>query len=225
MVWNAGIPSFHLRANGRLYPHGVISKPNPLGADCLLNGGLCMKISGLCRKGHGILWLSLLIVALLLLADGSLAAASEEGGGGGITVIPDISVLFQIANFLFLLWALNTILYRPIRKIILQRKEKVESFESTIDAYNQDIQEKDQAFIAGQRAARAKGVKEKEALLTEAAEEEKKIIADVNAKAQQELAEIRDKIAQDMDAVRGALQEKVDEFASDIGQKILGRAV
>ena len=184
-----------------------------------------MKISGLCRKGHGILWGVLSISALLLLTAGSAIAASEEGGGGGITVIPDISVLFQIANFLFLLWALNTILYKPIRKIIQQRKEKVESFETTIDAYNQDIQEKDEALVVGQRAARAKGVKEKEALLAEAAEEEKKIIEVVNSKAQQELADIRDKIAQDIDAVRGSLQGKVDEFANDIGQKILGRAV
>ena len=120
-----------------------------------------MKVSGLCRKGHGILWLSLITAALLLLTAGSAAAASEEGGGGGITVIPNISVLFQIANFLFLLWALNTILYKPIRKIIQQRKEKVESFESTIDAYDRNIQEKDEAFVTGQRAARSKGVKEK----------------------------------------------------------------
>jgi F-type H+-transporting ATPase subunit b len=185
-----------------------------------------MKISGLCRKGHGILWVLLSILAILLLTAGSATATSEEGGGGGgITVIPDISVFFQIANFLFLLWALNTILYKPIRKIIQQRKEKVESFETTIDAYNQDIQEKDEALVVGQRAARAKGVQEKEALLAEAAEEEKKIIEAVNSKAQQELADIRDKIAQDIDAVRGSLQGKVDEFAVDIGQKILGRAV
>ncbi len=184
-----------------------------------------MKISGLCRKGHGILLLSLFAGSLLLLTAGSAAAASGEGGGGGITVIPDISVLFQLANFLFLLWALNTVLYKPIRKIIQQRKEKVDNFESTIEAYNQDIEEKNEAFITGQRAARAKGVKEKEALLFEAAEEEKKIIEAVNSKAQQELAEIREKIEQDIDAVRGSLQAKVDEFANDIGQKILGRAV
>ena len=185
-----------------------------------------MKISGLCRKGHGVLWIFLFTAALLVLTAGLAAAASEEGGGGGgITVIPDISVLFQIANFLFLLWALNTILYKPIRKIIQQRKEKVESFESTIDAYNQDIQEKDEAFVDGQRAARANGVKEKEALLLEAADGEKKIIEAVNSKAQQELAEIRSKITEDIDAVRGSLQAKVDEFANDIGQKILGRAV
>ena len=181
-----------------------------------------MKISGFCRKGYGVY--CLFTSALIALTAGSAGAASE-GGGGGITVIPDISVLFQIANFLFLVWALNTILYKPIRKILQQRKEKVESFENTIATFDQDIQEKDEAFIAGQKAARAKGIKEKEALMQSAVDEESKIIADVNAKAQEEFAEVREKIKRDVDVARDSLQKKVDEFANDISQKILGRAV
>jgi F-type H+-transporting ATPase subunit b len=181
-----------------------------------------MNISGLCRKGPGVYYL--FTSAFIVLTAGS-AAAESEGGGGGITVIPDISLLFQIANFLFLIWALNLILFKPIRKILRERKEKIETFETTIATYDQDIQEKDQAFISGQKAARVKGLKEKEALLQAASEEESKIIADVNAKAQQEIAEIQDQIKADVDVARVSLQEKIDEFANDISQKILGRAV
>ena len=181
-----------------------------------------MNVSGLCRKSPGVCFI--FISALIVLTAGSAAAASE-GGGGGITVIPNISLLFQIANFLFLIWALNTILFKPIRRILRERKEKIENFETTIATYDQDIQKKDQAFIEGQKAARARGLKEKEALLQEAGEEESKIIADVNAKAQQELAEVQNQIKSDVDVARGLLQEKIDEFANDISQKILGRAV
>ena len=181
-----------------------------------------MNISGLCRKGPGVYYF--LTSALSVLTAGS-AAAESEGGGGGITVIPDVSLLFQIANFLFLIWAMNMILYKPIRKILRERKEKIETFETTIATFDQDIQEKDQAFIRGQKAARAKGLEEKEALMQEAGEEENKIIADVNAKAQQELAEVQNQIKADVDVARVSLQEKIDEFANDISQKILGRAV
>ncbi|MCK7511476.1 MAG: hypothetical protein MZV70_50480 [Desulfobacterales bacterium] len=43
------------------------------------------------------------------------AAALASGEGGGVTVIPDWSVSIQIVNFLFLIFALNLLLYRPIR--------------------------------------------------------------------------------------------------------------
>ena len=181
-----------------------------------------MNISGLCRKSPVLYFL---FTSALIVLFAATAAAESEGGGGGITVIPNISLLFQIANFLFLIWALNMILYRPIRKMLRERKEKIENFETTIATYDQDIQEKDQALISGQKAARVKGLKEKEELMQAASEEESKIIADVNAKAQQEFAEVQDQIKRDVDAARGSLQEKIDEFANDISQKILGRTV
>jgi F-type H+-transporting ATPase subunit b len=151
--------------------------------------------------------------------------ASEESGGGGITVIPDGSLIIQIANFLLIIWILNLILYRPIRNILRQRKEKIEGLELRIETYNEDALKKDDAFASGIQEARAKGLKEKETLLQAAAEEEKQVIADVNTKAQAELVEIRAKIVKDAEAARASLQEKVDEFANDICQKILGRKV
>ncbi len=181
-----------------------------------------MKFWGLNRKGYGVYFL--FTTALITITAGLALGASEEGGGG-ITVIPDVSVLIQIANFLVLLWALNIIVYRPIRKIIQQRKEKVESFETTIDTYNNDIQEKDEAFAAGLKAARAKGLHEKDTLIQEGVDEEKKIIENVTANAHAELAEVREKIARDVEAARTSLQEKISEFANDITQKILGRTV
>jgi len=181
-----------------------------------------MRIFGLHRKCPAVLLTTLVFVLL----TASLAlGASEESGGGGITVIPDGSLIIQIANFLLIIWILNLILYRPIRNILRQRKEKIEGLELRIETYNEDAQKKDEAFASGIREARAKGLKEKETLQQAAAEEEKQIIANENTKAQAELVEIRKKIVKDAEAARASLQEKVDEFANDICQKILGRKV
>jgi len=181
-----------------------------------------MRIFGLYRKYPAVLLTTLVFVLL----TASLAlGASEESGGGGITVIPDGSLIIQIANFLLIIWILNLILYRPIRNILRQRKEKIEGLELRIETYNEDGQKKDEAFASGIQEARAKGLKEKETLLQAAAEEEKQIIANQNTKAQAELVEIRKKIVKDAEAARASLREKVDEFANDICQKILGRKV
>ena len=181
-----------------------------------------MGIFGLYRKYSAVL---LMILVFVLLSASLAIGASEESGGGGITVIPDGSLIIQIANFLLIIWILNLILYRPIRNILRQRKEKIEGLELRIETYNEDAQKKDDAFASGIQEARAKGLKEKETLLQSADEEEKQIIADVNTKAQAELVEIRKKIVKDAEAAGASLQEKVDEFANDICQKILGRKV
>ena len=183
-----------------------------------------MRIFGLYRK-FSVIVLPTLVGMLMLTGSLALAASGESEGGGGVTVMPDWSVFIQIANFLLILWILNLILYRPIRNILRQRKEKIDGLELSIETYNEDAQEKDAAFAAGIKEARAKGLNEKEALLQAAAEEEKEIIAGVNAKAQAELADIRGKISQEAETAKAALQTKVDEFASDICQKILGRKV
>ena len=169
---------------------------------------------------------SFVILAVIGLTA-SLALGSSEGskGGGGVTVIPDWSVGIQIVNFLLIIWILNLILYRPIRSILRQRKEKIEGLELSIATYNKDAKEKDEAFASGIKEARAKGLKEKEALLQAGAEEEKKIIDEVHQKAQAELSEMRDKIAREAQNVKASLHEKVDEYASDICQKLLGRTV
>lgn len=135
----------------------------------------------------------------------------------------DVSVFIQIVNFLFLIWALNLVLYKPIRKVLLERKEKVEGLEQRIENLNINAQEKEDAFSSGIKDARSKGQIEKELLLSAAQNEEKLLLEKINKKAQDDLAQMRDKIATEADNVRISLQKEVDVFANAIGQKILGR--
>lgn len=137
----------------------------------------------------------------------------------------DGSLFIQIVNFIILIFVLNIVLYKPIRNVLLERNKKVVGLGESIETFNKDAKEKDDAFASGIRAARVKGLKEKEALLEAASEEEKKIIAKINEKAQADLAQVRSEIAKDAEEVRAKLQKEVDVFANAIGQKILGRAV
>ena len=137
----------------------------------------------------------------------------------------DVSLVIQIANFIILICILNVILYKPIRRILSQRKEKITGLKQGIETYERDAREKEETFSSGIKAARAKGLKEKEALMTEASEEERKIIEDVNKKAQTDLDQIRETIAKDAEDARKSLHEEIDAFADAIGEKILGRTV
>jgi F-type H+-transporting ATPase subunit b len=182
-----------------------------------------MEISGVYRKGFPIFIISLALICLVF--PQIVLGSSGESGGGGVTVTPDWSIIIQIVNFLFTIWVLNVLLYRPIRKILTQRKEKVDGLELSIETSNHDVKEKDDAFVAGIKEARANGFKEKNALLQQAADEEKSIIADINSRAQAELTQILEKIKKDAEVARESLQAEIDDFANRISQKILGRAV
>jgi len=137
----------------------------------------------------------------------------------------DSSVFIQIINFLFLIWALNTVLYKPIRNILRKRKEKIDGLQQNIEAFEKDARDKDAAFYSGIKEARTTGLKEKEALLAKAADTEKEIIGRINQKAREELTTLREKITQDAQAVRSSLEKEVGQYAEAIAQKVLGRAV
>lgn len=135
----------------------------------------------------------------------------------------DWTLFIQIGNFLILIFILNAVLYRPIRNILQQRKEKISGFEQEIDLFSKKAQEKDLAFSDGIKEARTKGLSEKDKIVQKASHEEKGIIAGINEKAQAELASVKNKIAKDAENIRSTLLRDIDVYASQISQKILGR--
>ena len=88
----------------------------------------------------------------------------------------DVSLVIQIVNFVFLIWILNIILYKPIRNVLLQRKEKISGLEKSIQTSLRDATEKDDSILAGIKSAKENGLKQREALVNEAEAEEKEII-------------------------------------------------
>jgi F-type H+-transporting ATPase subunit b len=115
------------------------------------------------------------------------------------------------------------VLYKPIRSILLQRKDKIDGLEKGIGLANKETELKNQAFSVGLKEARLKGQQEKEALMQAAQEEEKAIVSRINASAQEELAAVKGKIARDVNNVRVTLEKEIDTFAEAITSKILGR--
>ncbi len=136
----------------------------------------------------------------------------------------DGSLFIQIVNFLFLLYALNLVLFKPVRKILLERKEKIDSLAKGVETLSSKASDKDNAYKEGLKSARTEGLKKKETFVEQASQEEKEILERINKKAQANLAAIRTQVAEETAKARLALEKEVEAFAKAIGEKILGRA-
>ena len=141
-----------------------------------------------------------------------------------ITVIPDISAVYQMVNFLVLLFLLNLVLYKPIRNVILERKAKVGTLNSGVEKASADLEKQKDDYKKGLRQARGEGLKKKEVFIEEASAQEKEIITRINQKAQADFAEIKAQVAEETGQARKALEAEVEVYAKAIGEKILGRA-
>lgn len=175
-----------------------------------------MVFSGFGRKLLAVPVLTLIVLIL---------GFHGEAFAAGISVMPDWTVLIQAANFILLVFILNVVLYRPIRQILIQRKNKVQGLEQSISNLSQDLTDKENSYAAGIREARKKGMQAKDGVVQAAAAEEKQIIEKINAEALEELNAIRAQVVKEAEAARAALQKEVGSFANQIGAKILGRAV
>lgn len=137
----------------------------------------------------------------------------------------DISLLYQIANFLFLLFVLNLILYRPIRRIIRKRNEEIEGLEKTIYEYEARAEKDAKSIEEGMVLARKEGFQEKESIKQEGVEEEKAILSNAMAKAGDKVQKAKKEIEARMEEVRRELEAQVATFSMELVKKILGRNV
>ena len=105
----------------------------------------------------------------------------------------NITMLFQLANFLITLFVLNLLLIRPIRKIIRDRKALMDNLSGEAESF-----EARQDATAARESGRQAGQKEQQALVEAAQKEAQGILGEarkkLNAEAESSLAELRSQI-------------------------------
>jgi F-type H+-transporting ATPase subunit b len=140
-------------------------------------------------------------------------------------IYPNITFLFQIANFLILLFILNIILYKPIRKILGQRGNEVISFQEMIEDFQNRSEKESRALEENMASARSQGFKEKETLKSAGLEEEKVMVQQAISSAEEKIGKAKGEIDQDTAQARRSLEEEVRVFSQELAEKILGRSI
>ena len=137
----------------------------------------------------------------------------------------DLAFVIQLVNFLVLLAVLNVLLYKPIRKVIAERKGKIADAKSRAEGVDQDVQAKMADYEARLKEMKSGAADERGALVKEAQAEETTILEAARKEASEALAAIKSRVAQEAADARTVLQEQAKVLSVDICEKVLGRSL
>lgn len=137
----------------------------------------------------------------------------------------DYSLFAELIGYLILLVILNAMLYKPIRKLLAERKARLSAIQTDVDKYERNAKGLLEDFDRKLADARSSGQVETEKLKTEAREEERQLSEASNKEAEAKKQELMAALSAEIDVARKDLTAKVESFAMEISQKLLGRAI
>ena len=137
----------------------------------------------------------------------------------------NVTLIIQMVNFLIFLTLMNLVLYRPIRRIVAERKQMIDQQQQAIDNAQAEATAAQQEFVNKIQEARKLGRQRIMELKAGGYEQEKDLLNSAGEEASKQLQEMRAKIRGDIAAARKQLKSQVQAFSADLAQKILGRKV
>lgn len=137
----------------------------------------------------------------------------------------DITLLWQIANFIVLLLALNFILFKPIRQIMQEREQGISSSLGDAKSAQERMQKILEQYNASLAEAKQKALTTYNAMYQQGLDAQRDMISAERAKAGEMLDKARGEIVVLSTAARADLKKEADRLSQDISFKLLGRAV
>lgn len=137
----------------------------------------------------------------------------------------DITLIFQVINMLALMFILNGVLYKPVRKILKERFDRLQALQGEISQFEKDALSR-QAEVdskMAQASGKAKAALDQARAGAQADGDARvaAIKAEADKRKEEELSGIRSQV----DSARAGLQANLDSFAADMAAKILGRSI
>jgi F-type H+-transporting ATPase subunit b len=142
-----------------------------------------------------------------------------------VEVIPNISLFIQMANFLFLLFALNLILFRPIRRKLQERREKMSGYRTDIDRLTAQAEAEGQRLDDLLDAARRSGADKRQTIKQAALDHEKSVVDAATEEMQRAVAVVRNQVKSEVASARTELQGQIEAYSRQVAEKILGRSL
>jgi F-type H+-transporting ATPase subunit b len=137
----------------------------------------------------------------------------------------NITLLWQLANFLVLLIVLNFILFKPIRQVMLEREQGISSALGDAKAAQERMQAILERYNASLAEAKQKAATTYNTVYQQGLDAQRDMISAERDKATELLDKARKEIAAASAAARADLKQEAERLSQEITSKLLGRAV
>jgi F-type H+-transporting ATPase subunit b len=135
----------------------------------------------------------------------------------------DWTLIAQLINFLLLVFLLNLVLFRPIRKALKERQAMFLAQGSDISLLSDQGRSLEDEIKEKLAAARRDGAGAREGLKQEGSQAEASLLEEVKKQVALEWGQVEQKIKADMAKARESLKTQAQSFAQLLAAKILGR--
>lgn len=137
----------------------------------------------------------------------------------------NLSFVIQLVNFGILVLVLNVFLYKPIRKVLADRRQVIDSARDKTVSVDAEVQAKMAQYEARLHAAKAEAGAQRADAMKLAQVEEAAVLERARKQASESLLSIREKVAKEAGEARELLKKQVEVLSGDICEKILGRSL
>ena len=137
----------------------------------------------------------------------------------------NLAFFVQVVNFGILVLVLNIFLYKPIRKVLADRRQVVDGAREKAAAVDLEVQEKMALYEVRLRDAKAVAAERRAESIKQAQAEETSVLEKARAEATVSLGTIRDRVAIEAADARILLKQQAELLSVVISEKILGRCL
>ena len=137
----------------------------------------------------------------------------------------DITLLYQAANFLILMFVLNLILYKPLLKLLNDRQKRIDDANDDVRSLEATIDDKVADYEETLRKARAEAMEERESIKAVGTDAAKDILGAARGEVSEMIQGFKTKVAAEKEEARQVLHRQTRRIALEISEKVLGRSV
>jgi len=134
-------------------------------------------------------------------------------------------MLAQAVNFFALLAILSFFVYKPIMRVLDERKDRISAADKNAEKIEKQLKKVEMDTKAEFAKAQAQSKEIIAHAKKSAKETEEKLVADAKAKVEQAVSEGREQIAKERDAAAAAIQGEVAKVALLAAEKLIAREV